>query len=228
MESVSVKRWWKRWISDKQNNQKESRVYSFRGLEAKVSFVLDSVRRYRTLPKVLKAREVGSESEDERSEKEIKIASTEFNPSVPHERWVVGICERWKARCVLDKVYRQYGCKKRPCKKPSQIGPKLRPNTEIILVCDTQNFRKGDRGKIVSVNHISGEKKSAVYDFDILMEGIEEKIIRQVPRESIITYYIRDLGIMKDILLARTGYREVVDTLNRLYNPVMMDDVEFD
>jgi hypothetical protein len=226
LSNLSSRRTWKKYISKESSrkNIPEERSYHFRGKEAKVSFVLDSARRHRLLPRVRKTREIRDDSDEESREEEvIDSASTEFNPSHPHEKWVINICARWKARCILDKLYHQHGCKKRPCRKPTQSGAKLRPNTQIILLRDTQGFLTGKKGKIISANHISGEKKNEVFDFDILMEGVEEKIIRNVPREDITTYYIRDSGIMKDILLARIGYKDLVEHLNHLFNPVIME-----
>lgn len=140
-----------------------------------------------------------------------KEAQIEFILKKRYSSELVDICEKIKARNILDKLYRQYGLKKRPCKRPTQTGLKLRPNTKIVLTKPVEEFPIGTYGKIVSREDISAK----VSRFNIL---ISETIIKDVPRDFISTFYIRDGKIMKDILIARTHYRKLVLHLQHLFS----------
>ena len=172
---------------------KRDTVYKFKNKEAKATFVIDSSR---------------------------KRGMNEFNPSRKAEAELIDISKKWKARNILDKLYKQYGVKKRPCKRPTQVGEKLRKNTKVIFIQSFKDQEKGSHAKVID-NRETEDKR---YYYDLLMEGREELIIKDVPRRILATYYLRDSTIMKDILNARSSYKSVIDHLDDLFNPFVFEE----
>lgn len=171
------------------------RKYLFRGLEAKCTYVIDS---------------------------STKKGPHEFNPSVKLEAKIIDACKSYKARSILNRFYNDYGITKRPERGPTQRGPKLlSSNVDVILLRDTHGYKKGDKGSVID-RHEDKRGGKVTYLFDIVMA--EEKVIEKVPRSSISTYYYRDGKVMKDILVARTKYLEVVESLNNLFCPLEFID----
>jgi DNA polymerase elongation subunit (family B) len=168
-------------------------LYNFKGKDAKVDFILDSSKRK---------------------------GMNEFNPSKEPDAELIYVCKRWKARSILDRLCKQYGVKKRSHKCPTQRGEKLRKNTKVILVHPFNGQLSGSHAKVIDVREI-GEDKNKRYYYDLLMNGRDEIIIQEVPRRIIATYYLRDSTIMKDIFVARTNYKNVVDHINKICNPLV-------
>jgi DNA polymerase elongation subunit (family B) len=165
-------------------------IYNFKSINAKVEFVLDSSK---------------------------KIGMNEFNPNKEPDREIINICRTWKARYILNKISKQYGVKKRPHKRPTQRGIKLRKNTKIILICNFSGQYSNSLGMIIDVHEI-GFDKDKTYCYDILMKDREEIIIKNVPRNIIATYYFKDSTIMKDIFNARVAYNNIVNHIEELSN----------
>ena len=172
---------------------KRDMVYKFKNKEAKATFVVDSSR---------------------------KRGMNEFNPSRSAEAELIDICKKWKSRTILDKLYKQHGIKKRPCKRPTQSGEKLRKNTKVILTQSFKNQEKGSHAKVIDFRETEDKR----YYYDLLMNGREEIITKDVPRRILATYYLRDNTIMKDILNARTHYKSVVEHLDDLFDPFYFEE----
>ena len=166
--------------------------YEFTGKEARVMYVLESAK---------------------------KSGINEFNPKQVIEAKIINICKRWKARVILNAIYKKHGLKKCPMKRPTQTGDRLRTNTQIMLLYSLKGQSKDSIGKVIDVyEEESGQKKK--YYYDLLMDEASETIINHIPREAIATFYLRDSAVMKDILKARTHYKEVVVDLKNMFNPL--------
>lgn len=197
LRGVKKTKSWKDWVTkkeDKYSTKSQERKYKISGKEAKVTYIIDSAKRK---------------------------GMNEFDPQILAEAKVIDVCKKWKARSILDRLYRQNGLKKRPHKKPTQTGDKLRINTKVILLHPMKGQAKGAEAKIIDVKNVGGEGKLARYKYELLMDGREETIIRDVSRKSFTTFYIRDSTIMKDILRARAGYKDTVEHLKELFSPVV-------
>jgi DNA polymerase delta subunit 1 len=191
---------WRMWVDKKERKvprNTEDATYKITGKEAKASFIIDSSK---------------------------KSGMNEFSYDHPTEAKVIDICKRWKARAIIDRLHKQNGIKKKPCKKPTQTGEKLRINTKVILLHNMKGQTKGTMAKVISINNVGGEGKLARYQYELLIDGREETIISGVPRRSITTYYYRDSTVMKDILKARVAYRQTVCHLKKLFSPVIFAD----
>nr|QBK86590.1 MAG: DNA polymerase elongation subunit family B [Marseillevirus LCMAC102] len=164
--------------------------YYFSGKEAKVAYILESVK---------------------------KNGMYEFNLNNPSETKLIDICLKWKARSVLDKIYKQYGMKKRPTKRPSQTGNKLRLKTKVILLYLIKGQQKHSIGEI-----IDRKEDNNNYFYELLMA--DKSIIKNIPRKAISTFYFRDDTVMKDIYVARKCYKEVVDMLKDIFLPLKFCD----
>ncbi len=62
------------------------------------------------------------------------------------------------------------------------------------------------------------------FKYSLLMNEKRNLIIRDIPRSHISTYLYKDGTVMKDILTARTHYREVVIHLNNLFSPILFEE----
>ena len=193
---------WEEFVEAQRSSHRKSKErktfteYSYSGNEARAMMVLESAKR-------------GS--------------MTDFNPNNPVEAEIIDVCRRWKARAVLDKIYSENGLKKRPAKRPTQTGDKLRTNTQVILLHSLKGQPKHAIGKVIDVHEDdTGRKKR--YTFDLLMDEVSETIIHNIPRDALATFYLRDSTVMKDILRARTYYRQTTDHLKELFNPVRFRD----
>lgn len=171
-------------------------VYTFTGKEAKATYVIESSKKHGRL---------------------------EFNPNNPTEAEIIDVCKRWKARQILNRVYRTYGLTRRPTKSPTQVGNKLRLNTRIIFNCRFGGAEKGQYGKVIELREEEDGPKKKKYFYSILMDGIDETILKNVPRKVISTFYVKDSTIMKDILKARTYYRQIIDHLDDLFSPLIFE-----
>jgi DNA polymerase elongation subunit (family B) len=145
-----------------------------------------------------------------------------FSTKRPKERECIEICEKWRARDILNNMYRQHGITKRPCKKPTQYGKKLRPNTQVVFLNRCGDIAKGDFGKIISRTEISKDE----FEYDILIKN--DIIVKGIPRNKFGTYYRRDGKIMQDIYKARYFYKAVVTELNQIFSEYYSSHLTFE
>jgi Iridoviridae putative DNA polymerase len=140
------------------------------------------------------------------------------------------IALRWKSRNIIDRLYAQHGLRKRPAKRATQTGEKLRVKTkdEFVSVFLTKKVGKYPIGTFVKLNAIeehiyeNSAKKKKYYTYDI--EAPCGKLIKNVSRESFTTWYYKDGSLMKDILLAKGNYMCVVEELDEIFCPVVFAD----
>jgi DNA polymerase delta subunit 1 len=80
------------------------RVYKYKGVQAQIQYILDSVARKRYNP--------GIKNEIDSS------------PGSPHLE-LIKVCLAWKSRTILDKIHSSFAVRKRTIRKPTQTGTKL-------------------------------------------------------------------------------------------------------
>lgn len=188
----------------------ECRTYTYRRKMAQVQYILDSAEKKRLNPK----------------------AKNEVDEKKYPE--VIQVCKRYKARYILDTLYSQHGIRKRPAKRATQTGEKLRIKTKdafvkVLLTKNLQGFKKGD---LVTLKDIKQEEdknsRSArtKYKYFYTIECDDGTVIENVPRDAITTWYYRDGTIMKDILIARGSYKTVVKELKKLFDPIRFGGTE--
>ena len=166
------------------NVEGSERTYRYKGLAAKIEYVLASTKR----------------------EGKLEIDSDD-------NKKLIGLCNKWKSRYILDRVYAQYGNRKRPKRGPTYVGDRLSASCKVILKCPIRGRDKDEIGKVVD-----RKDKANQCVFDILMEEKPYEVIKDIPRNAITTFYYKDGKVMKDILTARITYRQVVDHLNKLFS----------
>lgn len=178
----------------------EERIYSFKGTAAKVEHAL----RY--------------------------LVSTRANHIHPvHDAEFIEACRAWKARAVLDAIYKKHDLDKRP-KRITRVGDKLHVGCKVVYWKDER------RGHIVSVEKLSTEvekKRSLAKALDSVVQTRtvetvtftimldDEETISGVKREEVSPLYRRDSTVIKDILGYRRGYRAVVQSLNEMFSPLL-------
>jgi DNA polymerase elongation subunit (family B) len=148
-----------------------------------------------------------------------KDSLNDFSINNPIEREMIEISKTYKSRVIIDTLHARYKVKKRPYKKPTQTGEKIIKNTKVKIKCGAY---EGRYGKIYNLFEIENTKPKK-YTFQVLLDD-EPKVIENIPREYIITYRFRDDNIMKDIYTYRCFYKNVVEELNKLFNPVVFED----
>ena len=169
-----------------------NRVYNYKGILAKVEYVLESTKKGG----------INDFSKDNETEKEI-----------------IKVCGMYKNRDLLTRIHSYHHVKKRPVKKPTQIGEKLIKGTKIYIL---KGIHKGEFGHVIDFKEIineQGKKYKKYYNFTISIDETKE-LLEDVPRDYITSYFYRDDSIMKDIYTARLHYKSVVDDLNNLFNPI--------
>lgn len=176
----------------------EKRKYNYRNNNARVMHVIESSK---------------------------KDGRNEFNYKKEVDAEIINVCKRWRSRFVLDKIYKQAGMKKRPAKRPSQSGEKLRLNTEIMLIVPIDNCPKLSKGKVIALEERGTWTKKSYYYTLKMRNG---KTLEKVPRNTFNTYYLRDSTIMKDIMLARKYYMQIVKHLNELFKEVEEIRINFE
>jgi DNA polymerase elongation subunit (family B)/intein/homing endonuclease len=181
----------------KTEKTKSPQYYIFKGKAAKVEYVLESCRKA----------ENG--------------AAGEIKPWKYPE--LVEVCQKWKSRNILDRIYSQHGMKKRPSNRPSRSGDKLPPDYPVMLKRGMKGWSKGSIGKIIEVIE-EGEGKNKTYKYNILMDKKKSIIINNVSREHVGPYIFKDGNLMKDILLARIHYKQVVEHLKDIFTVVKIVD----
>lgn len=204
-------------LCSKHNPNTTCRTYTYRRKMAQVQYILDSAERKKLNPKAL----------------------NEVNERKYPE--VVKICKKYKARYILDTLYSQHGIRKRPAKRATQTGEKLRIKTkdEFVKVLLTKDlyisdgvisekitediYRKGDLVKLKDIRTEEDSTARSVrkkYKYFYTIECSDGTIVENVPRDAFTTWYYKDGSVMKDILVARTCYKNVVKELNILFDPL--------
>ena len=190
------------------------KTYVYKNKAAKVQYIIDSMLRKRENPKA------PNEIDEKKYPELLRVAT------------------KWKSRFILDKVYKQYELRKRPVKRPTQTGEKLRVKTNDgeVKVFLTEEIMYGSKKKgtfkiypkhtLVTLKSIREEedlenstpkKKKKKYFYSA--ETDDGVLLENIPRSSITTWYYRDGSLMKDVLLARGSYMCVVDELNIYFKP---------
>ena len=186
----------------KHNPKTTCRTYTYRRKHAQVQYILDSAAAKKATPKV--ANEI-----DERKYPEL-----------------LRICRLWKSRYILDALYKQHGVRKRPVKRPTQTGEKLRIKTndgpvQVLLALPVGKYPKGTLVTLKAIQEgilENSAKKKKFYTYAV--ETPDSVILENVPRKSITTWRYRDGTLMKDVLLARGSYRCVVKHLDIEFCPL--------
>lgn len=184
------------------------RTYHYKKKNAQVQYILDSMEIKRAQPK----------------------APNQICPVKYSELRLIAL--RWKSRNILDRLYNQHHMRKRPTKRATQTGEKLRVKTkdefvEVFLTKKYGGYPKGTTLVLQSVNEVLDEDRSTAkrkrykYTYTAKVKGSEvDARLENVPRDVITTWYYRDGSMMKDILLARGAYMCVVEALDELFSPI--------
>jgi len=129
----------------------------------------------------------------------------------------------WKSQDVIDKLHKKHGLTKRRWKKPTYVGEKLRTNTSVVVINDSelQNAKIGDIGSIIDCKEVKCEfSKTTKYFYDILFDDKKDIIEYNTSRNYITTFTYKDSTVMKDIFDYRTTYSKVVHDLKSLFSNI--------
>ncbi len=191
----------------------KDRVYRFKGLMAKVQYILDSAARKRADPKL----------------------AHEFDETKHIE--LVKVCRQIKSRALLDRFHVAWGQPKRKIKRPKQTGSLLPPLTggvrnEAYLVKKTGGYPRGTKvilqeAILIDDGKMKLKKYKKTYTYTIKIKpgdsnSGEEETIENVSRASLTSYRVRDALVMADILRYRTYYSMVVKELPYAMAPVRL------
>lgn len=188
------------------NNIKSSREYLFKNFEAQVQFIIDSAKR---------------------NSGPVKDIS-EINPIDCSE--LVDACKTWKSRNIIDKLYKQYGLKKRTSKRPTQTGAKIKvmvggEATKVVLTNKISKYPVNTQAELIDIHETKIptkiKKNSIEYSYDIKMP--DGNIITEVPRKSITTFRYRDSTVLKDMRQYRAFYKAVVKEMNNRNDKQLLD-----
>jgi len=169
--------------------------YKFRGKGAKVEYILRSAS---------------------------KGGVNEINPHQYPE--LIDVCKLWKARNILDRLYRQKGMMKRPSKRPYRNGALLPTGMSVMLMRGHEGYPPGTLCKILESRTEDTPNGDTLYFYSLLMDERKNVILKDIPRNHISTYLYKDGTVMKDILTARRKYREVVEHLKRMFSQVVFSE----
>lgn len=146
------------------------------------------------------------------------------------ETELIEICEKWYARDILNRLYKQNGLPKRPHRMAKQRGIKILVGTKILIFksfCinpktkDEKKIKRNQHGTLIERFDPPKETPTKLIPektkYTLLLDdGTKiEKCSRNVFR----TYYMRDNDIIGDILTARKHYCGVVKQLDKLFEP---------
>jgi len=181
-----------------QISEKGERCYKYKGIDAKAEYIIASSK-------------IGG--------------LNDFSIDNEIEKEMIYVSKKYKARNILNKLYAQYKIKKRPFKKPTQTGEKLIKNTKVFFVSGEY---KGNYGSVHDFTEILDpnsklKTKKKKFTFSIMLDE-NKQIIDGIPRDHITSYYYRDNAIMKDIYNARVFYKDVVEELIDIFNPVKIGE----
>ncbi len=183
-------------VLPQRDNDENIREYKFTKMAAKVEYILENVSK----------------------------AANKIHPL--RQKELVEACRSWKARYILDQHYAKYKLTKRP-KKLSRVGDKLKTN---ILVW---HWKTNSRATVLSVDIVKTEvegssrvakamkrlKMVETVTFTVQFEKSNE-ILSGVTRQEISPMYRRDSTVIKDMLMYREHYAEVVKELRDLFSPI--------
>ena len=130
---------------------------------------------------------------------------------------LLGFCTLWKSMEIIDAKYRQYGLTRRKWRKPTYVGPKIRADSNVVTVIKCGDIPEGSVCRIIARSDIPLGKKLFSYTYD-LIDTKTEIIEKDVARNVFTTYIVQNDNMMKNILLYRECYAEVVDHLNKLFS----------
>ncbi len=181
------------------------RVYHYSKFDAKVEYILQSCKKH----------DQGILNEiDRNTNKEL-----------------VNTCLEYKSKIIIDNIYSNLGIRKRAVKKPPQAGEKLKVKTNergwtkvVFLedyVVDNENISfvpENTYGELRNIKEdINSNPRKKKYLFDIILNDGTE--IFDVPRNVFTTFTLRDDKLMKNILLYRKYYKNVVNEVYNIFNP---------
>lgn len=172
----------------------DQKIYNYKGIDAKIEYVLESYKRG---------------------------GPNDFKMNNEIEKSIIEVCQKYKAKLIIDKLYTQFKIRKRTPRKPTQTGNKLIKNTGVYIL---KGDYEGEYGFVYDIHEEeNSEKKGKRYTFTIELETTKN-IIKNIPREYITSYYLKDNCIMKDIYNARCNYSIFVEDFKKITNPVKLDE----
>jgi len=187
---------------------KTTRDYHSKALDAQVMYVLDSMKKR----KMGQPNEISEEKYDE----------------------LKTLCLRWKSRTVINKIRQMHGLRKKPIKRAKHTGQKMivrtkHAETKVMLATKIEGYPRLSVGtlKAIYIEDLDGSKaKAKEYFYDIEMAPIEgvSSTLKRVARRDFFPARENDGSIMKDILVARMAYANVVKQLNLLSSQVVFND----
>lgn len=171
-------------------------VYHYKGLNAKVQYILDSSKN---------------------------IGPNEFSEDDPLEYELIEACREYKARYILDKFYSNFGITKRPRHSPKQRGEQLKNGTEIIILTDMYEVPKYSKGFVVDtiLDEEKSTKSKKYYDHVVNIDGIH---ISNIPRNNLAPIFYKDNNVIMDLYTYRINYSNVIRQLNFISSPYILDD----
>ena len=98
--------------------------------------------------------------------------------------------------------------------------------TNVVIMVDDyskQGMHNGDIVKVIE-RHEEGEGKQTKYFYDLLINAVNGTILNKVPRSHFTPFTRKDSCIIKDILLYRESYADVVEDLNELFSNITFCD----
>lgn len=179
--------------------------YLFNGISAKYTFVLESMKNYSLDP---------------------ENNVNEIDPAQYPE--LKNTCLLMKSFDVINTLCTAYGVAKRTLRKPPNTFDKIklktdaRGETQIIFIRDFEDVVYGDIGTLKEIhenpNPYRRLKKDPefLYTFDIYIHRLD-KIVENVPRKIITTFYHKDFKFMDDITKYRNNYKSVVNSLDDIF-----------
>lgn len=171
-------------------------VYHYKGLCAKVQYILDSSKN---------------------------MGPNDFSEDDPLEFELIEACKEYKARYILDKIYSLFGMKKRPRHSPKQRGEQLKEETQVIILTDDYSVPKYSKGFVVDtlLDEESSTKSKKYYYHTLNFDGLE---IGYVPRKNISPIFYKDNNVIMDLYNYRVSYSEVVEQLKFIFSPYILDN----
>jgi len=171
-------------------------VYHYKGLCAKIQYILDSAKN---------------------------MGPNDFSEDNPLEFELIQACKEYKARYILDKFYSNYGMSKRSRHSPKQRGEQLKDGTEIIILTDEYEVPKYSKGCVVDsiLDEERTTKSKKYYYHSVDIDGYE---IGNIPRKDIAPIFYKDNSVIMDIYHYRVSYSDVIRQLKFIFSPYLLDD----
>jgi DNA polymerase delta subunit 1 len=173
--------------------------YVFKNLEAQYTYILESMKRFNPETNI-----------------------NEIDP-VKHEK-LKNVCLMMKSFDVINK----FGPYKRSLPKPPntyqniKVHTQKRGDTQIIFVRDYDDAKAEEFGilrnfvKKPNPNRVLKKDPEFLFFYDVYVPRLD-RVIENVPRKLVTTFYHKDYKFMKEILDARNDYRKVVENLVDLF-----------